>query len=106
MPDKVHLLNSKDVIGGAVHRTAKEYSVYDLGYEEPLGRVKRALKAFDNLQLIGRNGLFRNNNMDHSIAMGLYAAENLLGGRYDIESVNVGKEYLEVNRLRQRSSYL
>ena len=53
------------------------------------------------MQLIGRNGTFRYNNMDHSVEMGLYAAWNLISGNdeYDIDSVNIEREYLEEKKI-------
>jgi hypothetical protein len=47
------------------------------------------------LQTIGRNGLHRYNNQDHSMLTGIYAARNMTGGRYDVWSVNTEQEYLE-----------
>ena len=54
-----------------------------------------------NLQIAGRNGTFRYNNMDHSIEMGMYAAWNLIEDKdtHDIDSVNIEREYLEEKKL-------
>ena len=75
----------------------KEYPVYHIGYRDDLIKLKKYLGVFSNLQIAGRNGIFRYNNMDHSIEMGLYAAWNILENarRFDIESVNIDREYLE-----------
>lgn len=91
------LINQKDILGGYVHRVPKEYPMYHLGYKEDVYRIKKYLQKFTNLQLIGRNGTFRYNNMDHSIEMGLYSAWNIISQKfeYDIESVNIEREYLE-----------
>lgn len=95
------LIPLEAITGGYVHRVPKEYPVYHIGYREDVGKIKKYLSRFVNLQLIGRNGTFRYNNMDHSIEMGLYAAWNLISGRkkYDIESVNIEREYLEEKKL-------
>jgi protoporphyrinogen oxidase len=95
------LIERKDVLGGYVYRALKEYPVYHLGYREDVSRIKTYLKRFENLQIIGRAGTFRYNNMDHSIEMGLYAAWNILSGedKYDIESVNIEREYLEEKKI-------
>jgi protoporphyrinogen oxidase len=92
-----HLIDRPDIIGGCVLRVEKEYPVYHLDYQADLAAIKKYLGRFSNLALVGRNGTFRYNNMDHSVEMGLYAAWNLLAGenRYDIESVNITPEYLE-----------
>ena len=99
--EEFHLIDKKDIIGGFVHRVAKEYPVYHLGYRDDVDKLKNYLNQFINLQLIGRNGTFRYNNMDHSIEMGLYAAWNIVKGKklYDIESVNIEREYLEEKRI-------
>ncbi|MBU0619002.1 FAD-dependent oxidoreductase [Patescibacteria group bacterium] len=85
----------KDIINGFVKRLTHEYPVYLPGYKEQLKTIKQVLGKITNLQIAGRNGIFRYNNMDHSIAMGLYAAWNLTGGNYDIEAVNIEEEYHE-----------
>jgi len=94
-------IDHKDVIGGYVYRVEKEYPVYHLGYKEDLEVIKSYLRKFSNLQLIGRNGTFRYNNMDHSVEMGLYAAWNIIERKkkYDIESVNIEREYLEEKKI-------
>lgn len=96
-----NLISKKDIIGGYVHRCPKEYPVYHLGYKEDVDKIKKYLQKFSNFQIVGRNGTFRYNNMDHSIEMGLYAAWNIISGRkkYDIESVNIEREYLEEKRI-------
>lgn len=95
------LVERSDILGGYVHRVPKEYPVYHLGYRKDVDRIKQYLQRFENLQLIGRNGTFRYNNMDHSVEMGLYAAWNIIKGEklYDIESVNIEREYLEEKKI-------
>lgn len=94
-------ISKKDIIGGYVHRAPKEYPIYHIGYREDAAKIKKHLRRFSNLQIIGRNGTFRYNNMDHSIEMGLYAAWNIIAGKraYDIESVNIEREYLEEKKI-------
>ncbi len=95
------LINKEDIFGGYVHRVPKEYPVYHLGYKEDVDKIKRYLDRYSNLQLVGRNGTFRYNNMDHSVEMGLYAAWNIIKGKmvHDIESVNIEREYLEEKKI-------
>ncbi len=94
-------IDNKDVIGGYVHRVEKEYPIYHLGYKEDVEAIKNYLRKFSNLQIIGRNGTFRYNNMDHSVEMGLYAAWNIIEGeqKYNIDSVNIEREYLEEKKI-------
>lgn len=90
------------VLGGYVHRVPYEYPVYHIGYMDPLEKIKKYLSKFINFQTIGRNGIFRYNNMDHSIEMGLYAAWNIIEGKrkYDVNSVNIEREYLEEKKVK------
>lgn len=86
--------NSK-IIEGKVYRKTHAYPVYGLDYKKRLDVIKSHLGEIENLQLIGRNGLFRYNNMDHSIASGIGAAKNYIGENVDIESINLDMEYQE-----------
>ena len=71
------------------------YPVYHLDYKKDLEQIFSYLKQFKNFQTIGRSGLYRYNNMDHSILTGFYAARNILGGNFDVLSVNTDEEYHE-----------
>jgi hypothetical protein len=73
----------------------KAYPVYDQTYQESVATIRQYLETFSNLQTIGRNGLHRYNNQDHSMLTGVYAARNILGERHDVWSVNTEKEYHE-----------
>jgi protoporphyrinogen oxidase len=86
-----------DEIGfGRVIRAANAYPVYDEGYTDRLATLRRALgEDAANLQAIGRSGMHRYNNQDHSMMTGLLAARNLLGGSFDPWQVNAEAAYLE-----------
>lgn len=71
------------------------YPVYHLDYKKDLEQIFAYLKQFKNFQTIGRSGLYRYNNMDHSMLTGLYAARNILGGNYDVLAINTDEEYHE-----------
>lgn len=60
-----------------IARLPRAYPVYRVGYREPVESLYAGVESLDNLQSTGRQGLFRYNNMDHSIAMGLHAARQL-----------------------------
>src|SRR3989344_4843870 len=83
-----NLITEADILGSFVHRMPKEYPVYHLGYRKDLSLLKNYLSRLGNLQLVGRNGTFRYNNMDHSIEMGLYAAWNIIEGerKFDVKA--------------------
>jgi len=88
-------INKNDIAGSFIHHQQFEYPVYQIGYEKPLKVIKEYLKKIANLQIIGRSGMYRYNNMDHTIQSGIWAARNLLGGNYNLENINIEKEYHE-----------
>jgi len=70
------------------------YPVYDLHYKGHLNQLKKAAKEIKNLKTTGRQGLYRYNNMDHSIAMGRRVAKTLIKGRdAHADEVAAGQEY-------------
>ena len=93
------LVEPHEVIDGTVKRVRKAYPVYDETYRENLGVVRGYLDAFENIQTVGRNGLHKYNNQDHSMLTALLAARNLCGERHDIWGVNSEMEYQEEMRL-------
>jgi len=93
------LIDPAEVEDGTVVRMPKAYPIYDHGYQDTVATLRRFLERFSNLQTIGRNGLHRYNNQDHSMLTGIYAARNIVGGRYDVWSVNTEQEYHEEQRV-------
>ncbi len=89
------LVRAEEVLDGCVLRMPKAYPVYDSHYKECLATIRKYLDGISNLQPIGRNGLHRYNNQDHSMLTGIYAARNIAGESYDLWSVNVEEEYHE-----------
>jgi protoporphyrinogen oxidase len=83
------------VIDGTVVRMPKAYPVYDEGYPEALAVVRGYLERFANLQAVGRNGMHKYNNMDHSMLTALLAVRNIFGERHDLWGINVDDDYLE-----------
>jgi len=76
------------------HRLRYAYPVYDLTYKDNLELLKREAKKVTNLQTTGRQGLYRYNNMDHSIAMGRRVAKTLAKGTdAKAEQVATEEEY-------------
>ncbi|MCW5969343.1 MAG: NAD(P)/FAD-dependent oxidoreductase [Blastocatellales bacterium] len=92
---RIGLLDPREVEDGAVVRARKAYPIYDHGYRRSLAVIREYLDGFENLQTIGRNGLHRYNNQDHSMLTGVYAARNLAGERHDVWAVNTEMEYHE-----------
>jgi protoporphyrinogen oxidase len=77
-----------------LHRLPNAYPVYDLTYKQNLAVLRGAVKDVENLETTGRQGLYRYNNMDHSIAMGRRVAKTLAEGvDARAEAVATGEEY-------------
>ncbi len=89
------LAKASDVSDGSVVRMPKAYPVYDSTYAEALKTVRQFLSGLGNLHLVGRNGLHKYNNQDHSMLTAMLAVKNILGANYDIWSVNADQEYHE-----------
>jgi protoporphyrinogen oxidase len=92
---KLGIAGEADVFDGAVVRQKKAYPVYDPAYRGHLDRLKDYLLRFENLQMVGRNGLHKYNNQDHAMLTALLAVKNLLGERHDVWAVNTEEEYHE-----------
>lgn len=88
-------VEAKDVIDGCVIRQFKAYPVYDGEYRKHLQILQDYVKSFENLQTVGRNGMHRYNNQDHSMLTALLAAKNIMGEQHDIWDVNVERSYHE-----------
>jgi protoporphyrinogen oxidase len=92
---QIGLINPREVEDGTVVRMEKAYPVYDHQYLAQVQTVRQYLETLKNFQTIGRNGLHRYNNQDHSMVTGVYAARNIMGGSHDVWAVNTEKEYHE-----------
>lgn len=84
-----------DIEDSFVVRQPNAYPIYDHSYKKHLDIIRDFLGTIDNLQTIGRNGMHRYNNMDHSMLTGMLAVENIFGENHDLWDVNVDREYLE-----------
>ncbi len=99
--EQLKLAKAGTVIDSAVIRQPKAYPVYDGDYREALEVISGWLRTLENFQTVGRNGLHRYNNQDHSMLSAMYAARNILGESHDVWNVNVERSYheeFEVNR--------
>jgi protoporphyrinogen oxidase len=89
--DEVHALRLAQrgwILGGAVVRHAKAYPVYDALYQASVQTIRTHLAGIDNLQTVGRAGMHRYNNLDHSMLTGILAVRNLTGEAHDVWAVN------------------
>lgn len=96
--NKIGLAKIEDIVDGCVVRQPKAYPVYDEHYKENLAIIRKSLMSdYPNLHLVGRNGLHKYNNQDHSMMTALLTVNNILAGKakYDIWQVNQDAEYHE-----------
>ncbi len=101
---KIKMIEPDEVEDGTVVRMKKAYPVYDQQYQESLATIRRYLESIGNLQTVGRNGLHRYNNQDHSMLTAVYAARNIVGDKHDVWSVNTEMEYHEEERVKRSAA--
>jgi protoporphyrinogen oxidase len=90
------LVQPGDVEAGYVVRVPKAYPVYDEGYDDKVLRVREWLESeVPNVRPVGRNGMHRYNNQDHSMFTAMLTVETLYGDDFDTWAVNVESEYHE-----------
>lgn len=94
----LQLCRPEDAFDAFVIRMPKCYPVYDTHYRKHLDTIRAYLAQFDNLHLVGRTGLFKYNNSDHSILTALLVVENLFGADHDVWAIDADDEYLEEAR--------
>lgn len=97
------LADPQDVIDGAVVRMPKAYPVYDGIYAEAVKTIRDFVESLGNIHPVGRNGMHKYNNQDHSMLTAMLAVKNILGANYDVWEVNVDEEYHEEITAREDS---
>ncbi len=100
------LVSANDVEDGAVVRMPKAYPVYDSVYAEAVSTIREFVEDLGNLYLVGRNGMHKYNNQDHSMLTAMLSVKNILGAKYDVWEVNVDNEYHEEVREADDASVL
>jgi protoporphyrinogen oxidase len=95
--EKIGLTKASAVVDGYVVRQPKAYPVYDQFYKARVDSVRDALSNYPGLYLIGRNGMHKYNNQDHSMMTAMLAAKNIIAGKelYNLWDVNEDAEYHE-----------
>jgi protoporphyrinogen oxidase len=93
------LASGANVVDGAVVRMPKAYPVYDSAYRDHLDRVRSHIDPIANLHPIGRNGMHKYNNQDHSMLTAMMTIWNMQGERHDVWAVNTDFEYHEEMRV-------
>jgi len=83
------------ILDGCVCRVRNAYPMYTGPYQEAITHARTLLSGISNLQVAGRGGMFRYNNMDHSILSGWLAARKLMGQNCNPWDANTESEYHE-----------
>jgi protoporphyrinogen oxidase len=94
---QIGIIDTENVLDGTVIRMPKTYPAYFGSYDR-FGEIRNFVDQFPNLFLIGRNGMHKYNNQDHSMLTAMTAVDNLVAGRTDkanIWDVNTEMEYHE-----------
>jgi len=95
--DRLGLVTAADIEGGYVVRQPKAYPIYDDRYRANVDVLRAWLATHAaNVHPVGRNGMFRYNNQDHSMYTAMLTVENIATGTaHDVWSVNVEEDYHE-----------
>jgi protoporphyrinogen oxidase len=94
---KIGIIDIADVIDSTVLRMEKTYPAY-FGTYERFAEIREYVDRYGNFFLIGRNGMHRYNNQDHSMLTAMMAVDNIIAGRTDKTSlweVNTEMDYYE-----------
>ncbi len=93
---ELHLAETNEVLDGVVIRQPKAYPVYDGTYREHLQVMREFLEPIKNLQTVGRNGMHRYNNQDHSMLTAMLAVLNFADHQnHNLWDVNTERSYYE-----------
>ena len=96
---RLGFVEQQDVLDATVIRMPKTYPAY-FGTYDRFSEIRQFVDTIDNLFLIGRNGMHRYNNQDHSMLTAMIAVDNIIAGRTDksnIWNVNTEQEYHETS---------
>lgn len=94
---KIGIVDKADVTDGTVVRMPKTYPGY-FGTYERFDELRAYIDKIENLFLIGRNGMHKYNNQDHSMLAAMTAVDNIVAGvmtKENVWDVNTEQEYHE-----------
>lgn len=94
---KIGIIDSAEVIDSTVIRMEKTYPAY-FGTYDRFAEIRKYIDQYENLFLVGRNGMHRYNNQDHSMLTAMMAVDNIIAGKKDkteLWEVNTEMDYHE-----------
>jgi protoporphyrinogen oxidase len=90
------LVRPEEIEDGTVVRMQKAYPMYDAGWAGRVQTIRAYAEAsLKNLQFVGRNGMHKYNNQDHSMMTALGAVRNICGANLDLWAINSEPDYQE-----------
>jgi hypothetical protein len=92
-------------VDGTVVRVPEAYPVYDSTYRDSVRVIREFLESLENFHTVGRNGMHKYNNQDHSMFTAMLTVDNLRGGSHDVWAVNSDFEYHEEVRLNGKNDF-
>ena len=105
--EKLGLARRDQLQFGFVERVPKAYPMYDAEYGDRVQSIRSWLDGLDNFIQVGRNGLHRYNNSDHSMLTAMRAVDNLVKGtEHDIWAVNAESAYHEEEQQDEQQPYI
>ena len=93
--DQLGLADGSLVRDGTVVRMPKAYPIYDEVYRQHLDVIRGFIDPLSNLHPVGRNGMHKYNNQDHSMLTAMMSLWNMQGASHDVWAVNTDYEYHE-----------
>ncbi len=100
--EELGLAKVSDVRDGCVIRMPKAYPIYDSKYRDCLDQARAFIDPIENLHTVGRNGMHKYNNQDHSMLTAMMAVWNMQGAQHDIWEVNTDFEYHEEQKIEEQ----
>jgi protoporphyrinogen oxidase len=94
---RIGIIEQENVLDSVVVKVKKTYPGYFGAYEH-FETVRKYIDGYENLFLVGRNGMHKYNNQDHSMLTAMVAVDNIAAGRIDKEniwSINTESDYHE-----------
>jgi protoporphyrinogen oxidase len=94
---RIGILRADEVRDSCVFRVPKTYPAY-FGTYDRFDEIVKYMERYENLFLVGRNGMHKYNNQDHSMLTAMLAVENIISGRTSKDNlwqVNTEQEYHE-----------
>jgi hypothetical protein len=98
--ERIGVIDAREILDGTVIRVPKTYPTY-FGTYNRFDEVRAFTDRFVNLFLVGRNGMHKYNNQDHSMLTAMQAVDNIVAGKTDkadIWRVNTEMEYHELRK--------